>query len=912
MSFIPNIFGKDGFFWWLGVVEDRNDPLKVGRCRVRILGYHTNNKEVLPTPDLPWALPMMPMTSASVSGVGQTPLGPVPGSWVIGFFVDGKDKQQPMMLGTISGYPEEGCAHEETDLTNVVMDSNGNVVKDEDGYNIYLPSVDANISIIEEAEPPTDTPVEAEQIFPPLTAYDIRLLMQNIASFESSSTPTQNNYSARNFLGFRGKYQFGAGALISLNYMISPVGRGYTNADMNNSTLWTGKNGINNIDDFLSNKNNCQEIIMVEYLKYNYNLLKENTINSSMTKGQAAGLLWVAHNHGHGGAKLFKRGIVRKDANGTTARQVYAMGRAIFNEDQTIFPVYSRPINSPKANKNQPNPETTPPTETLNDPAIGQPVAYTDPSSIYPRCDYVGRPDTNKLATSDTFGTIVDAKLIMVVDAIERANKVSSWDEPNPAYAARYPFNKVEESESGHITEVDDTPNKERLHWYHRVGTYVEVDENGSYHKHIQGDNFEISIHNKHVYVRGDCDVTVEGAKRTLVKDVLDLEIIGQTTVNIKNTATINVRDAANINVGSSANISVQQDVNLTAVGNINGLASSIKLESTGSLNLKGSTLNLETSGKMSVLANGQLHIKSEDDIYMDGDDIISQQGKTRATSATGSGLSLDISEAQAEAFLANTESANPAPFDDIVRVDADIAAAKATLDDAGEDPEKMKRDISSGIKTLEQYLAGESRINQGCTYSDINPPKIVAPKNYKKGEFASYKEHPYTIQLSKYFTLGDIANCGNQSYQDNLEFWSNTKRVSWMGLTKSQLLDNLRGLAVNVLDPIKERFPNMSLTSCMRFSVPQGGSINSQHLVGQAADIIFGNDSLYEAALWIRDNIAYDQLIMEFSIGTPNTSWLHISFNPNGNRPANAPYKVATFMNGKPIPSKMYLCDLS
>ena len=110
MSAITNIYAKDGFFWWVGVVEDRDDPLKVGRCRVRILGYHIDNKEILPTSDLPWAMPMMPMISASVSGVGYAPVGPVPGSWVVGFFLDGKEKQQPMMMGTVAGFIDESTA----------------------------------------------------------------------------------------------------------------------------------------------------------------------------------------------------------------------------------------------------------------------------------------------------------------------------------------------------------------------------------------------------------------------------------------------------------------------------------------------------------------------------------------------------------------------------------------------------------------------------------------------------------------------------------------------------------------------------------------------------------------------------------------------------------------------------------
>ena len=99
---MQRIFNKDGFNWWIGVVENRQDPEKLGRCKVRIFGYHTDSKELLPTKDLPWCIPIQPITSAANSGIGSSPLGPVEGTWVIGFFLDGEDCQQPAMFGTIS------------------------------------------------------------------------------------------------------------------------------------------------------------------------------------------------------------------------------------------------------------------------------------------------------------------------------------------------------------------------------------------------------------------------------------------------------------------------------------------------------------------------------------------------------------------------------------------------------------------------------------------------------------------------------------------------------------------------------------------------------------------------------------------------------------------------------------------
>ena len=72
--------GTDGFVWFVGVVEDRDDPDYLGRVRVRCLGYHTEIKEQLPTEDLPWATVMAPTTNPSMGGLGSTPPFLVEGS----------------------------------------------------------------------------------------------------------------------------------------------------------------------------------------------------------------------------------------------------------------------------------------------------------------------------------------------------------------------------------------------------------------------------------------------------------------------------------------------------------------------------------------------------------------------------------------------------------------------------------------------------------------------------------------------------------------------------------------------------------------------------------------------------------------------------------------------------------------
>lgn len=97
--------GLSDFVWWYGVVEDRKDPLYLGRVKVRCIGFHTDDKDEIPTDELPWAQVISPITSASISGIGTTPIGLVEGSHVFGFFRDGREGQEPVVLGSCIGIP---------------------------------------------------------------------------------------------------------------------------------------------------------------------------------------------------------------------------------------------------------------------------------------------------------------------------------------------------------------------------------------------------------------------------------------------------------------------------------------------------------------------------------------------------------------------------------------------------------------------------------------------------------------------------------------------------------------------------------------------------------------------------------------------------------------------------------------
>ena len=92
--------GRDGFTWFIGVCEDRDDPKALGRIRVRCFGYHTDDLTKIPTQDLPWAQVILPPT-AQVGAFHNIK----PGDWVFGFFRDPDTLQQPVIMGIMPGIP---------------------------------------------------------------------------------------------------------------------------------------------------------------------------------------------------------------------------------------------------------------------------------------------------------------------------------------------------------------------------------------------------------------------------------------------------------------------------------------------------------------------------------------------------------------------------------------------------------------------------------------------------------------------------------------------------------------------------------------------------------------------------------------------------------------------------------------
>lgn len=130
-----NYYG-DQTRWFIGTVVNVNDPLKLGRVRVRIYGVHSSDVQDVPNSYLPWAQTVLPITEGGTSGIGAT-TGIKENAQVFGIFLDGKSSQLPLVIGsipkveTISNESKEARG-EPTDTVKIADGSVKNNVTDVD------------------------------------------------------------------------------------------------------------------------------------------------------------------------------------------------------------------------------------------------------------------------------------------------------------------------------------------------------------------------------------------------------------------------------------------------------------------------------------------------------------------------------------------------------------------------------------------------------------------------------------------------------------------------------------------------------------------------------------------------------------------------------------------------------------
>ena len=124
-------FYGDHIRFFVGDVEDINDPLEMGRVRVRIHGIHSDNIQDIPKEGLPWAQVCVPITEGGVNELGNI-LGIQVGARAFGMFLDGPNSQMPMVMGTLPRYETES---ESGRTTNRLARGTNTITKTPDSTN---------------------------------------------------------------------------------------------------------------------------------------------------------------------------------------------------------------------------------------------------------------------------------------------------------------------------------------------------------------------------------------------------------------------------------------------------------------------------------------------------------------------------------------------------------------------------------------------------------------------------------------------------------------------------------------------------------------------------------------------------------------------------------------------------------
>ncbi len=554
-----------------GVVEERClDKRHLGRCRVRIIGLHTEDKIALPTHDLPWAYPITPITSASVSGIGETPLGVVEGTWCLIVFRD-EYKQQPLILGTLPGIPFKRTQEPTNQTSGELITESGVTVTDSSGAPISAGDSQQTAQRSEGTKKVSQISISAEGKAAIKTHERLSSLVKGRNTWGNDSTPNQTLIYSYKDSG--GVWTIGWGNTILQSG--ESVTDSTTITKSQADALFDTK-----IQEFVAGaKRNIKVPVTqsmfdaVVSMMYNAGIggISSSQFMSALNSGDyaAAAALITTTRHTVGG--VVNAGLVNRRASEKRLflRDGLPSGPGVIEQSQQ--PQQTRQTSNPAVKAADKVPQQS------QSQSQNSSVGFVDPSLKYPKKEWLGEPDLHRLARHEKINeTIVAVKEAARVTNIPAAFGVV-WSQPRVPYNAKYPYNKVKETESGHTEEWDDTPGSERTHRYHKSGTFEEVDRNGTKVSRIVGDNFEILERNGHVLVKGSCFVTILGDSRVLVENDAYLEVRGNAKTSITGNWDVGVGGTVNIHSGGTFAVDAPE------IHWNSGVASGVTVPTTGS-----------------------------------------------------------------------------------------------------------------------------------------------------------------------------------------------------------------------------------------------------------------------------------------------------------------------------------------
>jgi hypothetical protein len=271
---------------------------------------------------------------------------------------------------------------------------------------------------------------------------------------------------------------------------------------------------------------------------------------------------------------------------------------------------------------------------------------FNDPTGQFPRT--VDEPDTTRLARTETDaathammmsktssllkGVATAAACQISPPSVESpaAAAATTWNEPSPRGGQSiYPHNKVIETVRGHVTEFDDSPDCARIHEFHAAGTFREIQNTGTRITKVIADDYEIVAGHKHVYVAGDCDLTIKGTVRIRIDGDLIEEVTGNHFVTIHGSryTKIDGDDAKTVSGIESVQVD-QKSYHATSLDRGQTVGGQTTITSTGSMSISSDgsasvtaagAASITSSGAFSLSATGAIDLVSSSSVLIDG-----------------------------------------------------------------------------------------------------------------------------------------------------------------------------------------------------------------------------------------------------------------------------------------------------
>jgi hypothetical protein len=667
--------------FFIGVVEDRNDPRFEGRVRVRAFGVHGSNRDI-PTDELPWATLIIGSHDVNFT---IPPLN----VWVFGFFIDGRDAQQPMILGLIpaqassvvnpsevgwgaqpsenyelqmqgarardvgtSPMPNLATGEFLNETYNAALEVNRtrNIPIAGGGARNYSPGGNGNSW--------SDDRDEASEIGttssigtpgPGLTPDRQRELLEfaarnginpnalaGVLNIESGFDPNRRGGAGNNFYGI---FQLQGSQIPTLTQ--SALGRNLTPSQYRNLSfgdqLKVYQQYINqwipNTRSFFTGDANqdAARLWAIQLAPANARRINYSDSNATISATNQAAAISA------------RRGLVTVGSVQTGTLQRGGLQPTSSNDSFTESDTNQRQSNQNKAQEIRERIE-----------AIDREIAVLE-SGIRPPEE--ARQRIQELREERLRLEQELAELDPVASTDTQAGEpyrgymnetapsaVSSWEEPASAYAAQYPFNRVIETAAGHSIEIDDSPGGERIMIWHRNGSYIQISSTATTHKNM-GDSYNVHERNHHVYIKGTNIITIEGDSHVLVKGNKVEEIQGDYrqivhgSIQIGAARSVEINGATRTDIRSASlaldsnvenlNIRTAQTIAFESGNSISFNSKNISMSASENASITGQGVFVESKQNMHMKANGNMFVNPSQNLFLraDGGTISMQTG---------------------------------------------------------------------------------------------------------------------------------------------------------------------------------------------------------------------------------------------------------------------------------------------